>query len=86
MKLSAKEKDLKTISTEQLQLEAKTIKVASIALGIMLIMLLCLGIYLSINNSGSLSFIVAPFILSPILYVFSKKAFIINEELKSREL
>jgi hypothetical protein len=86
MKFRTNEENLKTISTEQLQLEAKTIKVASIALGIMLILLLCLGIYVSINNLGLLSLVVIPFALSPILYVLSKKVFLINEEIKSREI
>lgn len=40
MKFIIKEEDLKTISIEQLQMEAKTIKVALITLRIML--LLCL--------------------------------------------
>ncbi|WP_096431717.1 hypothetical protein [Labilibaculum antarcticum] len=74
MKFSRKEENLKTI------------KAALLALGIMLITLLCLGIYVSINNFGSLSFIVVPFILSPILYVFAKKTFTITEEIKSREI
>ncbi len=86
MKLSTKEESLKTISTAQLQQEAKTIKNVSIIFGTMLMLLLCIGIYVSINNLGLRSLIVAPFILSPILYVFAKKAFSINEEIKSREI
>lgn len=86
MKLSTKEESLKTISTAQLQQEAKTIKNVSIIFGTMLMLLLCIGIYVSINNLGLRSLVVAPFILSPILYVFAKKAFSINEEIKSREI
>lgn len=86
MKFKIKEEDLKTISTKQLQQEAKTIKAASISFGIMLITLLCLGIYVSLNNLGLLSLVVVPFILSPILYVFAKKMFLITEEIKNREI
>jgi hypothetical protein len=86
MKLSAKEENLKARSIEQLQQEAKTINNVSITFGTMLIVLLCIGIYVNIYNLGLLSLVVVPFILSPILYVFAKKAFIINEEIKSREI
>ena len=86
MKFNIKDQDLKTISTEQLLQEVKTIKKMSISFGILLIVLVCLGIYVSINNSGLLSLLIAPFILSPILYVFSKKAIVIKEEIKRREI
>ena len=84
MELNVNTQNLTTIGTEQLEQEAKTIKGASIAFGFLLIVLLCLGIYLSLNNLGLLSLVLVPFILSPILYVFAKKNFLINEEIKSR--
>ncbi|MBI9058443.1 MAG: hypothetical protein JEZ01_11835 [Labilibaculum sp.] len=58
----------------------------SISFGLLLMVLVCIGIYLIINNSELLSLSIAPFILSPILYLFSKKAIVIKVEIKSREI
>lgn len=84
MTINMKNQDLKEISTEQLQQQIKTIKNMSIAFVIMLIVLLGIGIYVSMGNSELASLVIAPFILSPILYVFSKKALIIKGEIESR--
>ena len=86
MKFNIEEPDFSPISTDQLQQEAKTLQGALLALGILLIVLLCLGIYVSLNNLGLISLVAVPFILSPILYVFAKKIFLIKEEIKSREI
>lgn len=86
MKFSTKKEDLKMADTEQLQQEAKVIKIASISFSLLLIVLLCIGTYVSMYNIELLSFVAVPFILSPILYVFAKKKFMISEELKSRKI
>ncbi|PKQ62071.1 hypothetical protein BZG02_14165 [Labilibaculum filiforme] len=86
MKFNLQEPDLTNISTEQLQQEAKIIKRVLIAFAIMLILLLFLGIYVSLNNLGLFSLVIVPFILSPIIYVIAKKSFLIKLEIQNREM
>lgn len=82
MKLDTK--DLKSTGTEQLRQEAKITKITSITLGIMLLVLLALAIYVSLNHTKMISLLVVPFALSPILFIIAKRKLLIKQEIESR--
>lgn len=76
-----KEQDLKAMSTEKLQHNAKTIAVATSVLGALLFVEFCLAIYVSIDNTGMLALLVIPFALSPIMFINIKKV----RQIKNRQ-
>ncbi|WP_113638204.1 redox-active disulfide protein 2 [Nubsella zeaxanthinifaciens] len=78
-----KEENLTQLSTEELHKKAKTLKVATIALFVSMLLMLISGIILTAKKGFS-ALTVTPVSFLPLVIIFSAQLKKVNEELKKR--